>query len=286
MYRMHDANPNGVVPVGAAEAKLWNTPEKGFGIFWSVNAFKSPERRIANLERIAAWAVDMDDGTKAEQTARINSSPLVPSLVVETKRGHQCYWKAKDGNPQHWNAIVLDRLVPFFGADKNARDLARILRAPGFLHLKNPAEPFKCVEVWRHDVSYFERQLAEAFEPIEREEARAEHDQVQREHRAVDGDDFWERVWNLNCEHALDVISGSPMVSGEVFTFKRTGSGTRNILVDGKGTSCWVDKNGRIGSLSKGGPTVYAWLAWYRHRPRDIVEFLKREFPELTEARR
>lgn len=283
---MHDTNPRGAFPLASeSDARSWNTPEKGHGIFWTVNSFRGA-RRIENLERICAWAIDIDGGDKKAQMARIESSPLIPSLVVETKSGHHVYWRARDASPDHWNAIVLDRLVPHFGADKNARDIARILRAPGFLHLKDPANPFPVRAIWRHDCAYSERDMARKFEPATHElRQRATHDEARKQSRGADGDDFWERLYNLDCAAALAHLSGSAIVSGEQFTFRRNRTGTRNILVDGKQTSCWIDKNGRIGSLSHGGPTLYQWLAWYGHSPRAIVDALKQAFPDLEGAK-
>ncbi len=281
-YRMCDAKPNGVMPVTRDEAPRWNA--KGFGIFWTVNWFKTPERRIENLERIAAWAVDMDSGSKTEQEKRLMDGPLVPTYVVETKRGYQAYWGAKDGEASNWNALVLERLVPYFGADANARDLARILRVPGFNHCKDPADPFPVREVWRQSVGYTEQQLFEAFPATP---ARTAHEAtacaVRRQ--VATGATFWDRLWALDCREALARISGHSAVSGETFTFRRTSKGAHNVYVNGKGTSCWVDQNGRIGSLDRGGPTMYQWIAWYRNlsHPRDIVAVLKQVFPELEQ---
>lgn len=279
LYRMLDSDPlaSGCVEV-YSNAHDWN--QRGYGIFWTVNEFRGA-RRIANLERIVAWAIDMDEGTKEQMRAKLARSPLVPSLVVETKRGYQAYWGAKDGKAEHWNAIVLDRLVQFFGADKNARDLARVLRVPGYLHMKNPAEPFRCELVWQHRVLYTEMQMAQRFPAPEQEEQnKATHAAVKREVRFAGSDDFWDRVYNLDCEEGLARLSGK---IGESYSFRQNANGNKNILVDGKGTSCWIDKQGRIGSLSKGGPTLYQWLRWLNYQPREAVELIKFAFPEIEE---
>lgn len=280
-YRMHDEKPNGVMPIHPSEAFSWNA--RGCGIFWTVNEFNGP-RRIENLTRIRAWAVDLDEGSKQEQWERLQRG-LIPSRIVETKRGFQAYWRAKDARPEHWNAIVLDRLVPFYGADKNARDLARILRVPGFLHLKNPSEPFKVIDAHLLDVSYSEQQMAEAYPLPEKAKLDRRAHEEQRKELKTEGSTFWDRVWALDCRAGLERLSGSGAVGGERYTFKHNRSGTWNILVDGKGTSCWVDLNGRIGSLSHGGPSLYSWLRWFKHSPKECAEILKREFPELEERR-
>jgi hypothetical protein len=200
-------------------------------------------------------------------------------MAVETKRGFQVYWAAKDARPEHWNAIVADRLVPFYCADPNARDMARILRVPGFYHLKDPASPFLVQKVWEWQVSYSELQMA-LFYPSAREEQEgiAKHDEAKR-FAPVSGS-FWDRVWHLDCEAALSRLSGSPVVGGETYSFKPNASGTKNILVDGAGTSCWIDRNGRIGSLDKGGPTVFQWLNWFHKNPRQVIQIIKEVFPE------
>ena len=171
LWRMHDAEPRGVFPVTPREAPTWN--ERGHGIFWTVNEFSGP-RKVENLSRIRAWAIDIDDGTKEEQEERIQRSPLVPSLVVESKNGYHVYWSAADGTAENWHAIVTDRLVPFFGADPRARDIARILRATGYAHMKNPAAPFIVRPVHRWKVAYTEAQMLRALPRAYRQRAREE----------------------------------------------------------------------------------------------------------------
>jgi hypothetical protein len=94
---------------------------------------------------------------------------------------------------------------------------------------------------------------------------------------------FWDRVWNLNCEEALYRLSGTHYVSGETYSFKNNSNGSRNILVNGKGTSCWVDQEGRIGSLDDGGPTIAQWLHWFHKDYRKVAEMIKEVFPECLD---
>lgn len=302
LYRMSDnphANKAAIPVADADEARLWNTPDLGFGVFRTVNSFDGP-RRKEFLSSINAWPIDIDEGDKAAQAKRIMGAPLVPTAVIETKRGYQVYWVAKQGAlPEHWNALVLERLVPYFGADKNARDLCRILRAPGFLHLKDPADPFKIRTVWKHNVSYTERQVAEAFPWVpnmdehrrQLAEAKAKADRDARDQKRaaaiaagrVPTEDLWDAIGNLDCRDALERLSGSGWVNGEFYTFKRTGRGRWNIFVDGRGSSCFVDENGKIGSLSGGGPCISQWLRWLGRSTEEIVSAVCSVYPHLAE---
>lgn len=297
LYRMDDrpdAPSKAAIRCNRAEATEWNTPERGFGVFRTVNDFGADPRRKEFLKRINAWAIDMDVGTKAEMHAKLHASPLVPSMIVETKRGFQAYWCARDGQAEHWNAIVLERLVAHYGADRNARDLCRILRVPGFWHLKDPNDPFLVRTVWQHDVSYQERQMAAAFPwrcaTADRvAEVRAEAQKAARANPSASGGipvgkEFWQEVANLDCREALERFSGSGYVNGERFTFRRVSSGNLNIFCDGRGTSCWVDAEGKIGSLDKGGPFISHWLHWYGNGWPTVARALKEAYPHLADA--
>lgn len=287
-FRMLDASPTGVFPIALSDAKHWNS--KGYGIFWSLNSFRGA-RRIENLASIDSWAIDIDAGDKELQWRRIEKAPLFPSLIVETKRGFQVYFFAKDAKPNHWNSLVLDRLVPYYQADKNARDLARIMRVPGYLHLKNPADPFRVREIFRSNATYSEAQIVRYYQDLNQGTRNEQaHEAAKREVQRIDGGnligqlgsfDFWDRLWASNHADILARFSGTSAVGGEVYSFKSNRSGTQNILVDGKSSSCWVDRNGRIGSLSSGGPTIYQWLRWFGLSPKHSIEAIKHTLPEL-----
>lgn len=304
LYRMHDSPtaPNrAAIPVAdAAEARRWNTPEQGYGIFMTVNSFASGVRRKDSLRRINAWAIDMDEGDKASMRARLLSSPLVPSWIIETKRGYQAWWHASDGAvADHWNALVLERLVPWYGADKNARDLCRILRVPTYLHLKDSSSPFRVELVWEKDVVYTERQLALSYPWVpDKASQRSTHDEGRRQAAAdireraktdaiaaglTPTESLWDAIYALDCEEGLARLSGHAAVGGEKYTFRRTARGRLNVFVDGKGTPCFIDENKRIGSPSGGGPTLVQWLRWFRHDWPTVINTIKELFPRLAE---
>lgn len=278
-YRLHDQDPGahgGAVRIKPEEASEWN--QKGFGIFHTINSFNGA-RKIENLTRINCWAIDMDEGEKPAMLERVRSG-LVPTRVVETKRGFHVYFAAKDAKPEHWNSIVLDRLVPYYGADKKARDMARILRAPGYYHLKDPASPFLVQTIWEWHVAYTEAQIA-AFYPDQSAPERKAF--VSEASKQGGGENFWQAVWNLDCQDALTRLSGRQEIGGEVFTFKPVSRGNLNIYVNGKSTSTFIDKSGRIGSLDGGGPTIAQYIRWYGKSWPETIRIIKELYPELSQ---
>lgn len=282
LYRLHDSDPgSGMIPVETPrEARDWNS--QGWGIFHPVQVFRGAVRRQSELTRIRAWAVDLDAGTKEEQWERIRRSPLVPSSVIETKNGYHVYWYAEDARPETYRSL-LARIIHRLDADRNASDLCRVLRTPGYWHQKDPSDPFLVTRV--HHMPrpvYPEKWMWRCFEETpEEKEKRRRCDDERRSDTQIGGETFWDRVYNLDCLDGLRRLSGTGYVGGEVYQFKRTARGGHNMIIDGKVRSCWVDSDGRIGSKDKGGPTLYQWLRWFGHVPRECVRILKELYPDL-----
>ena len=110
---------------------------RGAGVFVTVNATDGKGRKAENITRLRAiW----------QEADRPNTPlpPLEPHIEVGTSFGkHHRYWLIDESTaPQHteWQA-VMNRQVKDYGSDPNAKDVARVLRLPGFYHQKNPDQP-------------------------------------------------------------------------------------------------------------------------------------------------
>lgn len=254
-----------------------------YGIFFSINGFKG--RRIKeNLTSINAWAIDLDSGTKQEMRNRIMQTRIFPSLIIETQRGFHVYWFAGEASIENYKEITEMRLAPYFQADTNAVDICRILRYPGFLHWKDPKNPFLVQEVYRNDKIINEDDMLNFF-ARKKEEKKVDLNIFKKPVVSFkftptygDSHTFWERINNLNCQNALTSLSGTSYVKGDEFEFRENHNGTTQIWVNGQSSSCWLDKNGMIGSSSGGGPTIANWLYWYHHDWSMVAQILKEHF--------
>ncbi|UHA75097.1 DNA-primase RepB domain-containing protein [Paenibacillus sp. 481] len=63
------------------------------------------------------------------------------ALIVETYNGYHVYWPIKNGDTKQFVAIQ-DALARRFDSDPAVKNLARVMRLPGFYHMKNPKKPF------------------------------------------------------------------------------------------------------------------------------------------------
>jgi putative DNA primase/helicase len=131
---------------------------QGAGVFITVNPTDGQARKRENITGIrAAWQED-DDGFSGQ-------FPLEPHLVVESSPGkfHR-YWLV-DGMSFEQHQTVMDRMVASFASDRNARDLSRVMRLPGFHHQKGTPHLVGIVQD-SGAARYSAEQVIAAFPPV------------------------------------------------------------------------------------------------------------------------
>lgn len=119
--------------------------DAGAGVYFSVNQTDGRGAKAENICRVRSYYVDIDGlSDKSEALERLITARLTPSAIVETKNGVHAYWYAREhGVDFSLYKRVQSGLVKAFDGDKSARDIARVLRVPGTLHLKDPSNPFE-----------------------------------------------------------------------------------------------------------------------------------------------
>lgn len=65
-----------------------------------------------------------------------------PTMVVQTGNGYHVWWRIKDGAIAVKDIPMwLKALIKRFGSDPSIHDIQRVMRVPGFLHVKNHDDP-------------------------------------------------------------------------------------------------------------------------------------------------
>ncbi|KAA0249411.1 MAG: hypothetical protein EDX89_24010 [Acidobacteria bacterium] len=104
---------------------------EGAGIFAAVNETDLRGRHASNVIALRAGFADDDVGTLV---------PAVPfSFATRTARGVNPFWRLSPGQPVHRFRELQTRIADYYGSDRAVKDPSRVMRVPGFLHLK--AEP-------------------------------------------------------------------------------------------------------------------------------------------------
>ncbi|QSA98727.1 DUF3987 domain-containing protein [Methylococcus sp. EFPC2] len=137
--------------------------KRGSGVFVTVNETDGHGRKLENIVRIrAVWHEE-------DTPCGITEWPLEPQLVIESSPGkfHR-YWPVDGLTPAQFTG-VMERMIADYGSDPNVKDTTRVLRLPGFWHLKNPAAPFRVRIVHESGgLPYSASRLLEAFPMLER----------------------------------------------------------------------------------------------------------------------
>lgn len=291
LYALHDScevrKKNGCFQVEQSRASELN--DENFGIFWTPNEFFDGVRQESKLKKLRFWFIDYDKGCKDHMIEQIENFPLIPSFLVETKRGYHVYWACAEDlveqNRVEGYKAVLEQIVRHFGSDENAMGVTRILRAPGYFHCKDNKNKFLVTEIWSCQEQYTCAEMIKAVESSGFKSTKIVGEKSKNVFfKSVPMDDFWQKVYDLDCFDNLQRLSGQPECGGETFRVERYGSKGK-IYVDEKLIeSCWIDESGRIGSHGKGGPTLANWVRWYPGNDwNDAANVLKRCIPELND---
>lgn len=118
---------------------VWEN-EHGIAIYIMVNAGDLKGRSAINVLRLRALFVDDDKGQLPPGSAALLALP--PSFSVRSKNGCHHYWLLGDGEDLQRFTAAQRTLASHLGTDPNVSDLPRVMRVPGFLHMKTRSDPF------------------------------------------------------------------------------------------------------------------------------------------------
>lgn len=121
--------------------------QNGYGIFCNINAMDGMGRDLANVDYIRAHVVDLDNVLTAQSNyERATQWQPAPSFAVQTSPGKfHVYWIVQPYRSNEFYGLQQRKLRQIFDGDKSVIDATRVLRVPGFFHLK--AAPF-LVTAW------------------------------------------------------------------------------------------------------------------------------------------
>lgn len=161
----------------AKELKALN--QNGAGIFISICATDGKGRRKSNMVAARGWWCDVDTKDARVPLEDFAALPLAPTMTVQTPGGWHLYWLAEAPTPfsEDFTREALEaqersiaQALSTFGGDLKAVDVARVLRVPGFLHLK--AEPRMVHQVQTEGPRYTPEEVRRAF-PLPNEKPQA-----------------------------------------------------------------------------------------------------------------
>ncbi|WP_158089451.1 DNA-primase RepB domain-containing protein [Magnetofaba australis] len=110
---------------------------QGAGVFVMVNEGDCKGRKAQNVIRVRASFIDLD-GAPLEP---VLEGPERPHIIINTSPGRwHCYWVVEGVALDDFKKVQ-QQLIKRFNADTSVTDLPRVMRLPGFYHMKS--EPFQ-----------------------------------------------------------------------------------------------------------------------------------------------
>jgi len=192
--------------------------ENGMGVFFTVNQTDGKGRKAENIVKVRAYICDIDDAPtpkeKLDKVLTLIKAELPPSAIVESKNGLHCYWYAAAGEnvDAREYALTNQHLIKRFGGCVQSKDIARVLRVPGYHHRKDPNDPFLVKRIIENpERLYTQEQIRSAYplpdEPrrtyvldarhkigLDEEERLTEDEKAFRWRRTVEGLAAWTPV--------------------------------------------------------------------------------------------
>jgi hypothetical protein len=296
-FNFYAISQDGIVkPVSGDEAVRLN--DKRWDVYWTPNEFPFGKRKISDLIAVRYLYGDFD-ATDFETLAKNLRYFFDPSFVIKTKNGFHVYWEieplvvGKDGDFESLSTrfrSVMEQVIIPLGADPNAKDVARLLRPPMFRYWKKG----NLEEVWIELVYESNRKYKfKQFEGrVKRHEARnnapllsapcpTEYRPLPKRKMSPESfktsEAFWAEANNFDALEGLKRLSGTHWVNGEVYSFKKAKDHYR-ILVNGKPSNAWIDRQGKIGSTCGAGPSIPNWLTYFGHDWKTVAKILKEVF--------
>jgi hypothetical protein len=121
-----------------------NTTERRIAVFVTINETDFGGRKTENIVRPRALFVDADGKDQIRRCREvIRATGAEPTMVVRTSSDRAHFYWCCDDLPRDQFSVLQVALIDKLGTDRAVKDLSRVMRLPGTLHLKNSNAPTK-----------------------------------------------------------------------------------------------------------------------------------------------
>jgi len=228
-FRYLDLNGTGKPAVSSPTLQP-DLNKKGYDSFFTVNGFEGDKAQKENCTNLTSFFIDIDKKLTPEEIEKIKAI-LEPTFIVETFHGFHFYWlldeviykdevfgeETWEDLMARWERIEQNIVSTIKDADKNVKDIPRILRVPDSIYWKKTKGEFKIKGIHKNlNANYSMNQMEEAFPPVEivpDYSTNASTDKISR-YAEAEKKDFFRRV---NEEYPIEerssfqkLVSGAP----------------------------------------------------------------------------
>jgi P4 family phage/plasmid primase-like protien len=121
----------------SALPEIQRLQNRGYGVYVTVNPTDGRGRKIENIVEYNWAFADIDNGSKV-----LVDYPLKPAFITGRDETHgHIYWPVTGCTTVTQYNRMQKQIALYLGSDEQVIDPCRVLRIPGFLHLKDPSAP-------------------------------------------------------------------------------------------------------------------------------------------------
>ncbi|WP_105253841.1 DUF927 domain-containing protein [Pseudoalteromonas sp. T1lg75] len=200
-------------------ASLISLNDKGWEVFVTINQTDGQGVKKENVTHVRALFADFDDPERNNREV-IESLPMAPNMVIETSPGKYHIYFLVEDCPLEEFSIIQRALANHLGTDLSITDLPRIMRVPGFYHLKST--PFLSHIVDRCDTKYTTQEINEKLgltKPSPDSTVTIDNNLVTRDPQQ------FEKIEQLSSEGGLYLLNALFAEGGPVEHLKQIGYG-------------------------------------------------------------
>ncbi len=213
---IHDKGKKPVIPMDKIDLVVCKKlNDDGYGIYGTVNEFEATKQQMLEAgaktirnnkfcTKINGVYADLDIAKSGDNMAEaererkkkelivVLNNHYPPNLIIVTKNGLQPIWYLSDTSPKNAERAVnvINGIIEwsklFGAAGDDVKDIARVLRIPGFYHHKS--EPYLITKIAQHDEKFSYEELEEQF-PFSPKEKYVEQP-INNDFREIDSVDF------------------------------------------------------------------------------------------------
>ncbi|MEO1324403.1 MAG: hypothetical protein AAFV59_15500, partial [Pseudomonadota bacterium] len=264
-------------------------------------------REKADVGQFYALFADFD-----ETEPNLEDFEIEPSIIVGTSK-HEDGWRK-----QHWYWLIEGNmdlavyeaiqggLVGKFGADKNARDIARILRLPGTYHLKDPTNPQLVEIIGGTSKRYSVKDLDEAFEgtaSIGAKQSKSRKTPANTSRKptgasgaanAIAGRIWWDLPLEAVCERICEINDYADATQFSQQEWRLIQGGSFHIETHGadEGLQLWIDHSETDPDRFDEDANITSWKSWDKNGHGDnpytmasYIKLVKDQYKERTGKR-
>jgi hypothetical protein len=123
-----------------------NTPANGMGVFVAINETDLKGRKTENIARARTLCADADNADQLSHALNVlQENGATPTMVVQTSQNRAHFYFCCDDIPLERFSECQTALAEKLGTDPAVKDLPRVMRLAGTLHLKDPNNPQKVI---------------------------------------------------------------------------------------------------------------------------------------------